>query len=261
MKELHLTFYNSENRKVKEVLKNVRQDLAPEEIRDVMEDMVRFDQPQKSGLRRLARVVSAKYVEKVETVLFVNDVKPEVTMEQAEANFMKKFEPKVKKESKPITQSTITVGQMTRFSPSKTAKIMYNDIKENRNEAIPRYLSNLMHIRLVNNLLTRGHQIDTQLFAPVLNQMYALPRWDETMVAHLPYLKEFFPTPEWSQVIARFSESGREAFARLAGDGTAPDYAKADQQIQQLQLTAQAELHQYELDKAAFTEKFKALSA
>lgn len=260
MKELHLTFYNSQNRKVKEVLKNIRQDITAAEVQEVMEDMVRFDQPQQNGVRRHARVASAKFVERIETVLFVNDVKPQVTLAEAQEKFYKRFLPKEEKAPRPA-QTTITVSQMTRFSPVKTAGIMYNDVKENHNQAIPRYLSNLMNIKLVNGLLTKKHQIDPQLFTPVLKQMYALPKWNTVMVRYLPDLKEFFPTPDWSAVVTRFASAGREAAACLAGSMDAPDYQQADQQIKALQQLAQKELHQYQVQKAAFSKKLQALSA
>lgn len=267
MKDLHLYFYDSNNRKTHDIIKNVREDVTGSEVRDLMEKIVMFDQPTKSGLRRYERIAAAKLVETVVTVLFVNHEKPvktattsQVTVAEATAAWLKKHTPQAPKEEV-ITQTELSLTEMTRFSALKIATIMLNDVKENSNEAIPRYLSNLMHLQCMNELRPYGDRIGTTYFTPVLVKMYAIRNWTEEMVVCLPYLKKFFSAPQWSEVLAHYPDRGREVAARLAGSPEAPDYPAVDAYLAEITAIAAEELATFKGGRDQIKDQILALKA
>lgn len=266
MKDLHIYFYSSDNRKTHDVIKNVREDITAEEVQSIMERIVIYDEPTQKGVRRYERIASAKLVETVEEILFVNHEKPvvaprHVTLEEAEAEHLKRIMPKPEKEEKTITQSELSLTEMTRYSPLKIATIMVNDVKTNGGEAIPRYLSNLMHLQVMNELRPYDKKVGTTYFTPVLMQMYKIRNWREEMVICLPHLKKFFTPPQWSQVLTQYRRFGREVAARLAGSAEEPDYAIVDQHLQEIETIAQQELEEYNIGRDQLKAQIMALSA
>ena len=70
MKKLHLTFTNALNKTHRYTPNLSREDMTPQEVRQVMEEIVTLGIFEKNGVKQCTSVVSAKYVETIETPLF-----------------------------------------------------------------------------------------------------------------------------------------------------------------------------------------------
>lgn len=70
MKKLHFTFTNALNKTHRYTPKLAREDLTAEEVRQVMDEIVALGIFEKNGVKQCTGVVSAKYVETIETPLF-----------------------------------------------------------------------------------------------------------------------------------------------------------------------------------------------
>lgn len=240
MIELHLTFFTSENRKHKEILKNIKEDITKEEVMDLMKTMVTLDLPNAQGRRSCARPAAAKIVETKIHVLFDD-------MKEARKNFPR---PKPVAKPKPAAKAAtpkkteVSISEMTRFSPTKTAEIMLNNMVVNgaNRFTIAHYLANALKTQFINNVLTVDKQIDPYLFNPVMKKIFSQPTWSNEMVAFFSDLQDFFTPDEWLATIKHGQVAGREAAARLAGGGTFANYREADETFKVLLAEAETAL-------------------
>lgn len=260
MRELHLIFFTSDNRKHKEVLKHIKDTITPEEVRELMETMVLLDLPQRDGIRRCARIASAKIVETKIEVLF--DELAAYRQQHPLPKLPKPLE-LVKPKQPKVPKTTITISEMTRFNPMKTAKIMLNDLLVHGGNplTVAHYLSNALKTQFLNEVLTVDKQIDPFIFTPVLKKIYAQPQWSTEMVAYLADLQSFFSPTEYLAIVQRGKTAGRQAAARLFYQGDHPNDALIDAHFQHLHHQAQEAVQAFKAQEKALMAKLSRLAS
>lgn len=258
--ELHLLFEDSNSRKHREVLKNVRTDLDEEEVREVMEGMVALDRPQRNGVRKCMKAISAKLVVKNVIVLFDNsDQLPKTVAEKSEQQ-----EPVKRAPRKKISEKTeLSISEMTRYRPMTVAKILRNDLEQNglTPETIDRYMAEAIKATMISSLLIRKKQIDPYLFNPTMKALFAQEQWSMGMIAQLDNLEDFFPAPDWLDLIDRYRKIGRQLTAEMFSRNGKPNYQKADQHIEKLLQRARDRFKEYMKQKDELNEKLQRMMA
>lgn len=271
--ELHLLFLDSNNRICKEVLKKPMPNLTAKTIKRVMKEMVALDVGEQDGTRRHARILSAKYKEVKEEVLFVEKTVVVPFPESDQTTAAEEEKPARKRRERPSDVPAITLSTMTRCRPlvlaermkaEFTAEIVRLRMRDSWGQAEfnapgDRYLSNALKSQALNELLLPTKQIDPYVFSPFMEYLFRVV-WSPYMIAHLKDLQKFFPPQKWLELMELFPEKGREVQASLLDTGDGPDYEAADTRIKAVQVEARTAFLQFEKRQSALPELMSQLT-